>query len=134
MQGQMDWAATALDLILGVGAGTWLGFWLGKRAKLRELHQLQEEGYLSITYVGQEDHRAIGPESLPHPGGGSSDGPTIHELLHTEEPGQPIGDELGRVRYARRDGEERRDDWAKALKARQQRAALPEPKPDKPEP
>ena len=87
---------------------TAIGYVLGKRAKLRELHQLQDEGFLTITYLG---HHRDGVK-------GKDVGPTIHELLHPEELEQ---DEppLQRVRYERRDRDgPRRDDWAKALKAR----------------
>jgi len=43
----------------------------------------------------------------------------MHELLH--QGAQHEVDELGSVRYIRRDDEQRRDDWAVALKAQQLR-------------
>lgn len=93
-----------------VAGFTAVGYVLGKRAKLRELHQLQDEGFLTITYLGH--HR----DGVHH---GKDVGPTIHELLHAEQPSDEPEPELQRVRYPRRDRDgPRRDDWAMALKAR----------------
>ena len=91
-----------------VAGFTAVGYVLGKRAKLRELHKLQDEGFLTITYLG---HPRDGVK-------GKDVGPTMHELLHPEE-FEHEDAPLQRVRYERRDQDgPRRDDWAKALKAR----------------
>lgn len=105
------------DIIIGgaiVAGFTAVGYVLGKRAKLRELHKLQDEGFLTITYLG---HHRDGVQ-------GQDVGPTIHQLLHDEP--DDVEPELQRVRYMRRDRDgERRDDWAKALKARSLRQPRP---------
>lgn len=100
---------------------SYVGYVLGKRSKLRELHRLQEEGYLTITY-----DRALT--------GGTSEGPTMHELLADHERPPAAQDEgFGEVRYIRRDQDgPRRDDWARSLKAQaqaDQRDQEPEPEP-----
>ena len=117
------------DIILSGGVVLGLcgvSYVLGKRAKLKELHDLQEEGYLTITY----DRKLTGGTS-------SEDvGPTMHELLHAHEQ-QHEQDQsvMGEVRYIRRDQDgPRRDDWARSLKARSLQHQTPDPEPDEPDP
>lgn len=105
----MGMADILISGAIGLGL-TALGYVLGKRAKLRELYKLQDEGFLTITYLGHHKNGVKGKDV----------GPTMHELLHG---GQPDDEpELRSVRYPRRDRDsERRTDWARPLKARQQR-------------
>ena len=67
-----------------------LGYVLGRRAKLAELHRLQRDGILTITYHKKGD--------VP---------PTMRSREADEH--------LEVVGYERRDSKERRDDWAKHL-------------------
>ncbi len=110
-------------LILGTGLGailigSVLGYALGLRAgrkdKLDELMALQDEGWLTITYMGdnQSSSKQL-PRSLPmhtHRDTHGDDDQDIASLLY--------GDDAHEVTRPRRDADERRDDWAHAIKAR----------------
>ena len=77
-----------------------VAYGLGKRAKLRELHRLQEQGLLDVRYLGR------GPQR-------SED--RVRDLLHNQEEDE---DELGLdvVAYPRKDrDEDRKVDWAKEI-------------------
>ena len=76
-----------------------IAYGLGKRAKLRELHRLQEQGLLDVRYIGrapqQRDDR-------------------VRDLLHTQEEEDELG--LDVVAYPRKDrDEDRKIDWAKKI-------------------
>ena len=81
----------------------WLGlifthlvaYWLGRWLKLRQLHRLQAQGLLTITTEAQP-----GDERIP-------------SLMGNQPESE---EELDIVAYARRDSEDRRDDWAIRMK------------------
>jgi hypothetical protein len=76
-----------------------LGYWLGKRAKLNELHKLQREGYLKIEYLNHQQ--------------GKGD---VRQLMMKD---QSLDDDehLEVVAYPRRSRNEKREiDFAKKLR------------------
>lgn len=82
----------------------------GRADKLNELHELQEEGWLSITYRG-DPNKSVGdsPKRPVHSGRDANEEKDVIDLMFKDEP---------KVTRSRRDAEERRTDWAKHMKAR----------------
>lgn len=72
-----------------------MGYVLGKRAKLRELHRLQQEGMLTITYAKHD---------------------AMKQMLYGDEPSD-ADEALDLVAYPRKSKDEDRNiDWAKTLR------------------
>lgn len=92
-----------------------IGHSRGRTDKLDELHELQEEGWLSITYNGDPsggDANPSKPRSSEAPkaitNGAPQDPRAIIDLMFKDEP---------KVTRSRRDDDERRVDWAKHVRA-----------------
>ena len=96
------------SLLLGALMGHTVGFYRGRQDKLHELHELQEEGWLSIAYNQEIDQSNQGHRGI-RPG---PDASAISDLLYEDPTDVGV-----RTPYRpRRDSEERRDDWAKAIR------------------
>lgn len=102
----------AAALVAGLVGGYLYGHREGSKDKLEELYALQEEGWLSITYMGDPDadknptvpHRQRPlPRSLAH---GAESEKSVDELIFSDR----------EVSRSRRDREDRRIDWAHVVK------------------
>lgn len=112
-----------LIVILGAGVvavltatvGYFVGHRLGRADKLAELHALQDEGWLTITYTGK-------PESLlPEGMMTEMDDSDLADLPSTNRPTANRDERLkglmmNEVSRPRRDSPERRDGYATAIK------------------
>lgn len=93
-----------------------LGHKRGRAAKLKELHDLQDEGWLTITYSGDPRQPQVQAAVRGAPARVQAPAPEgdVRALLY-EDP------EVKEVITPRRDAEERRQDWARTLKDNQER-------------
>jgi len=98
------------SLLLGALSGYVLGLRNGRQDKMDELHLLQDEGWLTITYNEQQELDVDGSHRGVRTGGVEQDA-RIAELLHNEP--EEVG--VRTPSRKRRDSDERRTDWAKHI-------------------